>query len=306
MAYENYRTSILDRCRIIDSSGTDITDDLGIIVSADSSDNRQQEKTPGVNTGTDYGYIDDAGTAEINNSVNIQSDSFYPLILMGEVDSVNDKLIMPSKLPEFTFEDQITENEYREVTKTKFGEVTINISSGEKLQFDFTGLGCVPTIKTGELSTTSAFIDRPTRGEEITVDIDGTNIGVLQDADIVINRNISGRNAVGSDQNYPLVITEGKADINLNNIEMDIDDDKAYELVYQGAIGQTTSYSMKFNRDYCTLNVTLPNGQKLVLTGTLFGEVDRAEQNGEDTVRQVTLSGGGLNLEIQNWSNYSG
>jgi len=305
MAYENYRTSILDRCRIINSSDTDITDDLGIIVSADSSDNRQQEKTAGVNTGVDYGYIDDAGTAEINNSVNIQSDSFYPLILMGEVDSGNDKLIMPSKLPEFTFQDQITEGEYREVTKTKFGEVTINIASGEKLQFDFTGLGCVPTIKSGELSKTSAFIDRPIRGEEITVDIDGTNIGVLQDADIVINRNIRGRNAVGSDQNYPLLITEGKADINLNNIEMDIDDDKAYELVYQGSTGQTTSYTMKFKRDYSTLNITLPNGQKLVLTGTLFGEVDRAEQNGEDTVRQVTISGGGRNLEIQNWSNYT-
>lgn len=304
-AYDTYRTSILDRARVEDDSSTDITDDLGIIVSSDSSDNRQQERTAGVNTGVEYAYIDDAGTAEINNSLTVESDSFYPLILMGEVDDVNDKLLMPSKLPEFTFKNQITESKYRKVVNSKFGECTITIAKGEKLQFDFSGMGTSPDIKDGVLITTSAFIDRPIRGEEITVEIDSTTVGVIQNMEIRLNRQTEGRNAVGSGQNYPKVITEGKVQIDIQNLELDIDDDKAWQLVYQGELVADTEYGMKFKRPYTTMNVTLPNGQVMNITGTLYGEVDPQEQNGEDTVRQVTLSGGSLSAEIQNWSNYT-
>ena len=301
--YDNYRTSILDRARILDNSSTDVTDSLGFILSANSNDNRNQDKVAGINTGTDYGYIDDSDTAEITGETNIQSDSFEPLKLMGEIDTGSDKLVLPSKLPEFTFQNQITNSQYREVDKFKFGEVTINIASGDKLQFDFSGQGCTPQIVSGELSTTSAFIDRPIRGEEITVEIGTTTIGTLRNAEININRNIEGRNAIGSNQVSPKQITEGKADIGINNFTFDIANDYAWQLVYQGSIDSSTDYGMAFKKDYESINITLPNGQKLSVSGVLFGEVDPDEQDGEDTVRQVTLNGDGLNLEVLNWSN---
>lgn len=286
-------TNVSDRGHTIEDS-FDITSELGIIESASHDIDRQQRKVAAVNSGSKFAYIQDTN-AVFNIQQTITSDSFAPLRLIGDVDDVNSELTIPDTLPEFTFQNQGDASNYLEFTGAKWGECTVSFSTADDgvLTFEFTGLAKTPTIETGTLSKIDYSI-KPSRGQDITVKIDDVEVGELQSFSATINRNIEGRNAIGSNSDGPKHIVEGLQNITIDEFSMNISNTDAWEDVMGG-----TSLSSRTNNK--NLKIELPNGEVLEFTSVSFGDIDPEEQTGEDGTRQVNRTGDALSMKVNNW-----
>lgn len=282
-------TNISDRGHT-KSGSTDITSDLGIIVSATHDVTRNMEKIPAVNSGADFAYLQDTVT-EINISQSIESDSFAPLQLIGEVSG--NELILPDVLPEFTFENQADKDNYVEITEAKWGTCNFSFGVDENLVFEFIGFGKDITLESGTLAKIDYDL-KPLRGQSIIVKINDTAVGELQSFSGTIERGLENVYAVGWEKDTPKHIAEGLKNISITDMTLNIDDTFAWTTVFGG-----TSITDRDNDD--KVEIVLPNGEIMLMEDVGFDDTDPEDQTGDDGVRSVSLSGEALSLKIQNW-----
>lgn len=283
----------------------DITDDLGIAVSGNHSVNRNQEYGTGINTGVSHPYIRE-GMAEHNAELSVDSETFKALELIGEVDSEENELKPSIRLPEFRFENQATvksgDEKIVEIERVKFASVSMTISADNPLNFDFSGQGTKANMKNGLLDFREEVDDKPVHLQQIKVKIDGSPVELLQDVTIDFERNLNALSGPDMDYKRPKELSEGKQQVNINTFSVAITDDLPWNIVWQGKDGDTGEYSLKLQKESSVLEFELPNGEVLELSGTLFGEVNPDDQDGDDGTREVDITGNSLSWKVKNYT----
>lgn len=283
------RSGWADRARLINSSSTDVTDEIGIIIGADhdinTGDNTSQNA---VNEGSKPARISQ-GINQYNAGLTVQTDNFYLLRMLGEVSGTD--LVNVDELPEWTIQQQADENNYLEIQNYKAAQATVTIESGGIVEIEIEGQGLTTLgdendpLTTGTLTKLS-YANEPDEWDNVDVRIDDTTIGELQTFTFQINRGLTRRADVSSDSKDPQYLAPGPLELNLSELIVDVNDSTPWQTVT--------------NRASHKLELELSNGEILEITGFKFTSVDPDEQDGEQDFFTATRSGLGTSWQVLN------
>lgn len=274
------RAGWTDRARIILDS-VDITDTLGIIRGADHDITKGGlENRGGVNYGVTGAYIAE-GIREYNHSLTVHSDSFAPLVLVGETSGT--ELVPADELPSFDFRQQADDSNYITITGAKAGSCTISYEAGDHFEIAFDGLGLGKTETAGLLAKLT-YDGKPISASKVVFKVDNVAVGGIQSLNLSLSRELQARGEAGSDSEDPVYIASGIVNVSLTQLVLDVKD--------------MDSWDWASDEESHELKIELPNGETLVIDGFVFGTNDPDEQDAERPAHTTTLTGEGLGWKI--------
>lgn len=281
-------TGVDDAIRILDSEETEITDDLGWIISCDHEISNNTESKSSVTSGWKNSYNVD-GVVEISGSLEVEITSLKALKVFGEHNKDNEEVIFLGDLPTFTIEESIDGDNYNEFTGVKFTSASIDLSIEESVVVTLDWIARDKSKETGGVTEPSEPSEEALRWYSADVQVDGSTVGCLEGASVEIDRNASGEACIGDKADGEKRLIEEVVE-KLLSIDHDIDiritDDKAWDLV-----------NTDDNREDKTVAFVFDNDEELTLTGARFDSVSTEKDDTAD-LRTASVDGTALDIDI--------
>lgn len=303
------KTGLSDEVQVNDGSDTDVFSNVDVNI-ASASHNVELPDNLFSSVGEGAGYVARTdGVISIEGDLSIRAIDSSVLRLIGNYSEDTDagtwSISSQDVLPAWDFKQQITENEYISLggytesggspsyeTGFKFDEVTINVATDEPITMDFSGLGLFAQVESGTIDTNNSSLN-PENWLDAHVQIDGTSVASLEDAEISITRDAEAvrgiQDKVDSTRVLPDEIVEGMRDVSVS-MTVEVTDREPWEDVFGD-----TSTPLQPSGDKTPVPVTLvlSNGDEISLSDVVFTSID-GELADDAEVRTVSLEGTAL------------
>lgn len=156
----NRTTGISDEVAILDSTGTDITDELGWVMGLGWNIDHQTKVYPGIGGGSKYqDILDDMAITTFTFTLHPIDLKFFKLF--GDyAEATGWTITLSDTLPEFTIQGNIDDSTMMELTGAKCGHATIRMNRGSPVEVAVEGHALKAQDKTGTITTRLPTVSR--------------------------------------------------------------------------------------------------------------------------------------------------
>lgn len=303
------KTGLSDNVEIRDDTGTDVFSNVEANISSASHDFEiPSNLLSSIGEGAGYVARQD-GVVSVSGDISIRAIDLSVLRLMGDhtedTDAGTWQVTSTDTLPEWEFHQQVTggdnivlsgfDDSGEEPAKApgfKFDSATISISKDETVTVDLSGIGLYAQVESSSITTNNSTLD-PENWLDAHVEIDGTQVGTLDSAEIDIDRGASAvRGIEQRDENYRLLpseIIESMRDVSVS-MTIEITDYTAWEEVMDDDSG--TPVRPRDTRTEKEVALVTDGAGTFYVENVVFETVS-AELEDDAEVRTADLDGNG-------------
>jgi len=297
-------TGITDEIILEQNDDTDITDELGVIISSSHTLTQPASATQSVGQGT-KGVELVEGVSTVEGSITSQPPNLEITKVFGTFTDNGDgtySVTFDDQLPTHTLKHEVVDaGGTVTVSGLKFGTMTLEFTRNDPLQLEITGNATHFQNDISETITTPDPNANSRQFFDCKLRIDGEIVGSVDSARIELDRGLSNFKGAEDDaegeKRLPTQIIETTFDLT-SNIVVNITNNRAYE----EAVGTAHDpYTVQDDRNPvdATLVIDTDAGQdEMQLLTTLFTEVSAQKQN-DGEKRTATLQGRSLNCKVE-------
>jgi len=301
------KTGLTDEVQIQDGTGTDVFSDVEVNIASASHDVEiPSDLLSSVGEGAGFVSRQD-GVVNVSGDISIRAIDLSVLRLIGDYTEDTDAgtwtVSSTDTLPEWEFHQKVTDSEAivlsgyddsgAEPTPApgfKFDSATFTVSKDETVTVDFSGMGLYAELQSTSIDTNNSVLN-PENWLDAHVEIDGTEVGTLEDVEVDIARDADAvRGIEQRDENYRLLpseIIEGMRDVSFS-MTIEINDKTAWEQVMDDQSG--TPVRPSDDRTEKTVKVVTDGAGDLTVNGAIFENVS-GELSDDAEVRTVDVDG---------------
>lgn len=289
----DYTTGIEDAVKVTDESdSSEITSELGHVISANHNINNNTTTEASVNSGSTRAYHVD-GVAELSISMEVNAVDLLVFQVFGTYDSTAGTITFDDTLPEYTVGMNTDDSNFADIKNVKFGSGSITISRGESISVSLEGNGKDIDRQAGSISPGTPSSE-PQQFFEVHVDIDGTTVGSLDSVTFEIDRDLESRRGIedvsSGDKRKPTTIQE-KLKLFSFDMSIEITDQTAWDEVTDTTDGIADSRS-----DY-PITLHFKNGEQINIKEARSVDLDHTKEN-DGEVRVADITGEALDADI--------
>jgi len=296
-------SGLAEDVKLLDSNGTDRTDELGFVESATFRFDEAEEAERSVGSGGKPVDIRDS-TVEFTGSLTFKPTDLKGLRVFGEFTDNGDgtyTITFPGdqQLEKHNeLKGQFDGNNVFSLRDVKLDDLTVDAGVDDAVTIEF---GNVLALD-GDVQDGSVALSEPSdnvlQWTDAEVSINGSTIGAVESASLSINRNVSSEYGItgdtGGDARKPVALIEGNYEFE-PSIVIKVRDERAYEEALDDS-GSTISIQGEKSKQSLTLDFGAGDGQ-FKFTNAKFTADDFEMQSDKDA-RTVELSGTAEDAEV--------
>jgi len=296
-------SGLAEDVKLLDSNGTDRTDELGFVESATFRFDEAEEAERSVGSGGKPVDIRDS-TVEFTGSLTFKPTTLKGLRVFGEFTDDGDgtyTITFPGdqQLEQHNeLKGQFDGNNIFSLRDVKLDDLTVDAGVDDAVTVEF---GNVLALD-GDVQDGSVALSEPSdnvlQWTDAEVSINGSTVGAVESASLSINRNVSSEYGItgdtGGDARKPVALVEGNFEFE-PSIVIKVQDERAYEEALDDS-GSTISIQGEKSKQSLTLDFGGGDGQ-FKFTNAKFTADDFEMQSDKDT-RTVELSGTAEDAEV--------
>jgi len=301
------KTGLTDEVQIQDGTGTDVFSDVEVNIASASHDVEiPSDLLSSVGEGAGFVSRQD-GVVNVSGDISIRAIDLSVLRLIGDYTEDTDAgtwtVSSTDTLPEWEFHQKVTDNEAivlsgyddsgaepEPAPGFKFDSATFTVSKDETVTVDFSGMGLYAELQSTSIDTNNSVLN-PENWLDAHVEIDGAEVGTLEDVEVDIGRDADAvRGIEQRKENYRLLpseIIEGMRDVSFS-MTIEINDKTAWEQVMDDQSG--TPVRPSDERTEKTVKVVTDGAGDLTVNGAIFENVS-GELSDDAEVRTVDVDG---------------
>jgi hypothetical protein len=301
------KTGLTDEVQIQDGTGTDVFSDVEVNIASASHDVEiPSDLLSSVGEGAGFVSRQD-GVVNVSGDISIRAIDLSVLRLIGDYTEDTDAgtwtVSSTDTLPEWEFHQKVTDNEAivlsgyddsgaepEPAPGFKFDSATFTVSKDETVTVDFSGMGLYAELQSTSIDTNNSVLN-PENWLDAHVEIDGAEVGTLEDVEVDIARDADAvRGIEQRKENYRLLpseIIEGMRDVSFS-MTIEINDKTAWEQVMDDQSG--TPVRPSDERTEKTVKVVTDGAGDLTVNGAIFENVS-GELSDDAEVRTVDVDG---------------
>lgn len=295
-------SGLSENVKLLDSSGTDLTDELGFVESATFRFDEAEEAERSVGSGGKPVDIRDS-TVEFTGSLTFKPTTLKGLRVFGEFTDDGDgtfTITFPGdqQLEQHNeLKGQFDGNNVFSLRDVKLDDLTVEAGLDDAVTVEF---GNVLALD-GDVQDGSVSLGQPSdsvlQWTDAEVLINGTTVGTVESASLSINRNVSSEYGItgstGGDARKPIALVEGNYEFE-PSIVIKVQDERAYE---EALDDSGTTISIQGDKSKQSLSLDFGGDGKFKFTNAKFTAEDFEMQSEKDT-RTVELSGTAEDAEV--------
>lgn len=295
-------SGLSENVKLLDSSGTDRTDELGFVESATFRFDEAQEAERSVGSGGKPVDIRDS-TVEFTGSLTFKPTTLKGLRVFGDFTDDGDGTYTIT----FPGDQQLEQhNELKgqfdginvfSLRDVKLDDLTVEAGLDDAVTVEF---GNVLALD-GDVQDGSVSLSQPSdsvlQWTDAEVLVNGTTVGTVESASLSINRNVSSEYGItgdtGGDARKPIALVEGNYEFE-PSIVIKVQDERAYE---EALDDSGTTISIQGDKSKQSLSLDFGGDGKFKFTNAKFTAED-FEMQSEKDARTVELSGTAEDAEV--------
>jgi hypothetical protein len=295
-------SGLSENVKLLDSSGTDRTDELGFVESATFRFDEAEEAERSVGSGGKPVDIRDS-TVEFTGSLTFKPTTLKGLRVFGDFTDDGDgtfTITFPGdqQLEQHNeLKGQFEGNNVFSLRDVKLDDLTVEAGLDDAVTVEF---GNVLALD-GDVQDGSVSLSQPSdsvlQWTDAEVLINGTTVGTVESASLSINRNVSSEYGItgstGGDARKPIALVEGNYEFE-PSIVIKVQDERAYE---EALDDSGTTISIQGDKSKQSLSLDFGGDGKFKFTNAKFTAEDFEMQSEKDT-RTVELSGTAEDAEV--------
>jgi len=295
-------SGLSENVKLLDSSGTDRTDELGFVESATFRFDEAEDAERSVGSGGKPVDIRDS-TVEFTGSLTFKPTTLKGLRVFGEFTDDDDgtyTITFPGdqQLEQHNeLKGQFDGNNVFSLRDVKLDDLTVEAGLDDAVTVEF---GNVLALD-GDVQDGSVSLSEPSdsvlQWTDAEVLINGTTVGTVERASLSINRNVSSEYGItgstGGDARKPIALVEGNYEFE-PSIVIKVQDERAYE---EALDDSGTTISIQGDKSKQSLSLDFGGDGKFKFTNAKFTAEDFEMQSEKDT-RTVELSGTAEDAEV--------
>lgn len=295
-------SGLSENVKLLDSSGTDRTDELGFVESATFRFDEAEEAERSVGSGGKPVDIRDS-TVEFTGSLTFKPTTLKGLRVFGDFTDDGDgtyTITFPGdqQLEQHkNLKGQFDGNNVFSLRDVKLDDLTVEAGLDDAVTVEF---GNVLALD-GDVQDGSVSLSQPSdsvlQWTDAEVLINGTTVGTVESASLSINRNVSSEYGItgstGGDARKPIALVEGNYEFE-PSIVIKVQDERAYE---EALDDSGTTISIQGDKSKQSLSLDFGGDGKFKFTNAKFTAEDFEMQSEKDT-RTVELSGTAEDAEV--------
>ena len=295
-------SGLSENVKLLDSSGTDRTDELGFVESATFRFDEAEEAERSVGSGGKPVDIRDS-TVEFTGSLTFKPTTLKGLRVFGDFTDDGDgtyTITFPGdqQLEQHNeLKGQFDGNNVFSLRDVKLDDLTVEAGLDDAVIVEF---GNVLALD-GDVQDGSVSLSQPSdsvlQWTDAEVLINGTTVGTVESASLSINRNVSSEYGItgstGGDARKPIALVEGNYEFE-PSIVIKVQDERAYE---EALDDSGTTISIQGDKSKQSLSLDFGGDGKFKFTNAKFTAEDFEMQSEKDT-RTVELSGTAEDAEV--------
>lgn len=305
MTEHRRKVGLSDEVQVKDANGDDIFASVDANIASASHD-VELPSNLFASVGSGAGMVARTdGVVQVEGDLTIRAIDLSVLQLVGSYSDDGSTWTVESSdvLPTWEFHQQVTKDEtivlggYSTDANDepvmeegfKFGSYTLNVSTDEAVELDFSGVGTYAEVQTADISTNNSTLN-PKNWLDAHVEIDGTSVGSLEDIEITVEREAEAVRGLEDRSDatrvLPDEVVEGMRDVSVS-MTVEITDREPWEDVFGDT---TTPLQPSTGRSEKTVDVVFSNGDTLTVQGAMFENVS-GDLADDAEVRTVGLEG---------------
>jgi len=295
-------SGLSENVKLLDSSGTDRTDELGFVESATFRFDEAEEAERSVGSGGKPVDIRDS-TVEFTGSLTFKPTTLKGLRVFGEFTDNGDgtyTITFPGdqQLEQHNeLKGQFDGNNVFSLRDVKLDDLTVEAGLDDAVTVEF---GNVLALN-GDVQDGSVSLSQPSdsvlQWTDAEVLINGTTVGTVESASLSINRNVSSEYGItgstGGDARKPIALVEGNYEFE-PSIVIKVQDERAYE---EALDDSGTTISIQGDKSKQSLSLDFGGDGNFKFTNAKFTAED-FEMQSEKDARTVELSGTAEDAEV--------
>jgi len=295
-------SGLSENVKLLDSSGTDRTDELGFVESATFRFDEAEEAERSVGSGGKPVDIRDS-TVEFTGSLTFKPTTLKGLRVFGDFTDDGDgtySITFPGdqQLEQHNeLKGQFDGNNVFSLRDVKLDDLTVEAGLDDAVTVEF---GNVLALD-GDVQDGSVSLSQPSdsvlQWTDAEVLINGTTVGTVESASLSINRNVSSEYGItgstGGDARKPIALVEGNYEFE-PSIVIKVQDERAYE---EALDDSGTTISIQGDKSKQSLSLDFGGDGKFKFTNAKFTAED-FEMQSEKDARTVELSGTAEDAEV--------
>jgi len=295
-------SGLSENVKLLDSSGTDRTDELGFVESATFRFDEAEEAERSVGSGGKPVDIRDS-TVEFTGSLTFKPTTLKGLRVFGEFTDNGDgtyTITFPGdqQLEQHNeLKGQFDGNNVFSLRDVKLDDLTVEAGLDDAVTVEF---GNVLALD-GDVQDGSVSLSEPSdsvlQWTDAEVLINGTTVGTVESASLSINRNVSSEYGItgstGGDARKPIALVEGNYEFE-PSIVIKVQDERAYE---EALDDSGTTISIQGDKSKQSLSLDFGGDGKFKFTKAKFTAED-FEMQSEKDARTVELTGTAEDAEV--------
>jgi hypothetical protein len=295
-------SGLSENVKLLDSSGTDRTDELGFVESATFRFDEAEEAERSVGSGGKPIDIRDS-TVEFTGSLTFKPTTLKGLRVFGDFTDDGDgtyTITFPGdqQLEQHNeLKGQFDGNNVFSLRDVKLDDLTVEAGLDDAVTVEF---GNVLALD-GDVQDGSVSLSQPSdsvlQWTDAEVLINGTIVGTVESASLSINRNVSSEYGItgstGGDARKPIALVEGNYEFE-PSIVIKVQDERAYE---EALDDSGTTISIQGDKSKQSLSLDFGGDGKFKFTDAKFTAED-FEMQSEKDARTVELSGTAEDAEV--------
>lgn len=295
-------SGLSENVKLLDSSGTDRTDELGFVESATFRFDEAEEAERSVGSGGKPVDIRDS-TVEFTGSLTFKPSTLKGLRVFGEFTDNGDgtyTITFPGDQQLEQHDElrgQFDGNNIFSLRDVKLDDLTVEAGLDDAVTVEF---GNVLALD-GDVQDGSVSLSQPSdsvlQWTDAEVLINGTTVGTVESASLSINRNVSSEYGItgstGGDARKPIALVEGNYEFE-PSIVIKVQDERAYE---EALDDSGTTISIQGDKSKQSLSLNFGGDGKFKFTNAKFTAED-FEMQSEKDARTVELTGTAEDAEV--------